>query len=74
MSEPKQPNCNIDQIIENEREWRRHTLQKIEELDKKLDQLNKDTLTLKAKTITLASLFGGASALGSDFLANFFKN
>lgn len=54
-----------DQIIENEREWRRHLLTEIAEIKAGHIELKKEMGTLKVRVATISAIIGGS--LGALF-------
>ena len=73
----------IDRIVDNEREWRLFTLNKIESMElrvaaaeakllSKITNIDKELATFKIRVAGFALIFGGVSGAGAEYLKKFF--
>lgn len=55
----------LELVVENEREWRKYMIQRMDDLDKELS-------TFKVRVFMFASFFGGASGISVEYLTKLF--
>lgn len=59
-------------VVENEREWRRYVIQKVDKIEGDVDRIDKALSAFKVRVMSLASLVGGATGYSVDYLKNLF--
>lgn len=65
-------NDKLELLVENEREWRQYMIAKVDDLDKKVDSIDKELSTFKIRVFSFASLFGGVTGMSMDYIKTFF--
>jgi len=65
-------NIHLDLIVENDREWRQYLVQRIDEVNEKVAQIEKELSTFKIRVFMFASMFGGATGLSAEYLKHLF--
>lgn len=59
---------NIDQLLDNEKEWRRYLIKNDEKLFELIDGMRSELSSFKLKVLTVAAVVGTGSGLGSKFV------